>query len=275
VTPPPAATAAARSKPRRSAVPATAGSPTKPATSRPPKASGATRQDRPPARTARASRAAAPARRTRPARRAAGTGRLARRVSGPARPPRPARQTRVARSLTMLRPLPVLGTIGSHAFRAGRSLPDSRLLDRLMRGRAWIVLVGVLLIGLVALNVSLLKLNAEAGHNAEKVKALRIQNTQLRAKVSRLASAERLERTGRDLGLAMSIAGRVRYLSARPGDGLRASKAIRAWGTLPTFAFTPLPEPPPPTTPAATEVAPVQGVPVAVGATGPSGVPAG
>jgi hypothetical protein len=175
------------------------------------------------------------------------------------------------RGLPVLRPLPVLGSIGSHAFRVGRSLPDSRLLDRLMRGRAWIVLIGCLLIGLVAINVSLLKLNAAAGHNAEKVAALRIQNTQLRARVSRLASAERLERAGRDLGLAMSIAGRVRYLSVRPGDGRKAARAIRTWETLAPFAFAPLPLPPPPPVVAQTETA----VPAwATGATGPTGVPA-
>ena len=140
-----------------------------------------------------------------------------------------------------------------------------------MRGRAWIVLIGMLLIGLVALNVSLLKLNAEAGRNAEKVKSLRIQNTQLRARVSSLASAERLERTGRDLGLAMSIAGRVRYLSVRPGDGRKAAKAIRTWETLPTFAFAPLPEPPAPTVTAETQAPVAAG---ATGATGPTGVPA-
>jgi hypothetical protein len=162
----------------------------------------------------------------------------------------------------MLRPLPVLGSIGSHAFRVGRSLPDSRLLDRLMRGRAWIVLIGCLLIGLVAINVSLLKLNAAAGHNAEKVNALRIQNTQLRARVSRLASAERLERAGRDLGLAMSIAGRVRYLSVRPGDGRKAARAIRTWETLAPFA---------PPVVAQTDTAVPTG---ATGATGPTGVPA-
>jgi hypothetical protein len=168
----------------------------------------------------------------------------------------------------MLRPLPVLGTIGSHAFRAGLSLPDSRVLDRLMRGRAWIVLIGVLLIGLVGINVSLLKLNAEAGRNAETVKALRIQNTQLRARVSRLASAERLERAGRDLGLAMSIAGRVRYLSVRSADPRKAARAIRSWDTLPSFAFAPLPAAPAPVVTAETE-APAP----ATGATGPSGVP--
>jgi cell division protein FtsL len=125
-------------------------------------------------------------------------------------------------------------------------LPDSRLLDRLLRGRAWIVLLGVLLIGLVAINVSLLKLNSEAGRNAEKVKALRIQNTQIRAKVSRLASAERLERAGRELGMSMAVAGRVRYLSIRPQDPRQAARAIRTWQDVPTFAFAPLPAAPAP-----------------------------
>jgi hypothetical protein len=174
------------------------------------------------------------------------------------------------RGLPVLRPLPVLGTIGSHAFRVGRSLPDSRLLDRLMRGRAWIVLIGVLLFGLVAINVSLLKLNSVAGRNAEKVRTLRIQNTELQAKVSKLASAERLERAGRDLGLSMSIAGRVRYLAVRSSDGRRAARAIRTWDTLPSFAFAPLPAAPAPVVAQTATPAPAG----ATGATGPSGVPA-
>jgi hypothetical protein len=166
----------------------------------------------------------------------------------------------------------VLGTIGSHAFRAGRSLPDSRLLDRLMRGRAWIGLLGVLLIGLVALNVSLLKLNAQAGQNAEKAKALRIQNTQLRAKVSRLASAKRLERAGRELGLGMPVAGRVRYLVAHPGDGARAAHALRSpAGTA--FAFAPLPVTPPPAPVAQAPSGATTAQPA--GATGAAGAPAG
>jgi hypothetical protein len=125
------------------------------------------------------------------------------------------------------------------------------LLDRLLRGRVWVIVLGFLLIGLVAINVSLLKLNAEAGRNADKVESLRIRNTQLRAKVSKLASAERLETAGRELGLGMPIAGRVRYLSVGPGDGRRAARALRS--AVPTnFAFAPIPDAlPPAVTPAA------------------------
>jgi hypothetical protein len=156
----------------------------------------------------------------------------------------------------------------------GRSLPDSRLLDRLMRGRAWIVLIGVLLFGLVAMQVSLLKLNAVAGRNAETVRTLRIQNTELQAKVSKLASAERLERAGRDLGLSMSIAGRVRYLTVRSSDGRRAARAIRNWETLPSFAFAPLPAAPAPPVVAQTATPAPTGATGATGPTGVAGVPA-
>jgi hypothetical protein len=169
--------------------------------------------------------------------------------------------------LPALRPLPVLGTIGSHALRTGRSLPDSPLLDRLLRGRAWIALLGALLFGLVAINVSLLKFNAEAGRNAEKAKALRVQNAALRARVSRLRSSDRLERVGRELGLGMPQAGEVRYLAARPRDGRAAAKALR------TSGWAEFQAPEIKTEPAAVAIVPAlptAGVTPATGTTGPA-----
>jgi hypothetical protein len=257
MTPPLAVTAAAKAKPRAK----------RPVAKTASRSSARNGQ----ARDARALRS----RSTRGAGRFASSARIPRRVSGPARPSataiaRPrrtdantrARRARRHRPLPQLRPVPVLGALGTHAFRAGRSLPDSPLLDRLLRGRAWVALLGVLLIGLVALNVSLLKLNAEAGRNADKVKALGIQSTQLRAKVSRLASAERLENAGRELGLAMPIAGRVRYVSARRGDGLRATRALRSTNA-PLFAFASISEPPAPAVPPPTSPAPASPSPPA------------
>src|SRR5687768_14374160 len=117
--------------------------------------------------------------------------RVHRRVSGPARHatarPTTARaaagKAATARAVATPLPVPPLGAISLRVLRAGRSLQDSTLLERLVRGRGWIVLLGALLFGLVALNVSLLKLNAAAGHNAERAKVLRIQNAKLRGKV--------------------------------------------------------------------------------------------
>jgi hypothetical protein len=99
------------------------------------------------------------------------------------------------------------------------------MLDRLMRGRTWIGLLGVLLIGLVALNVSLLKLNSAAGRNAELAKKLRIENADLRGRVSRLGSGGRLQEAARELGLVMPRANDIHYLSVDPvNDARRAAK---------------------------------------------------
>jgi hypothetical protein len=105
---------------------------------------------------------------------------------------------------------------------------DSQVVDRLVRGQGWIALLGVLLIGLVGLNVSLLKLNAQNGRTAEIARDLRIDNAKLRGSVSRLASSGRLQEAARDMGLVMPTPQMVNYLSAHPrSDGRRAAKNVR------------------------------------------------
>ena len=146
-----------------------------------------------------------------------------RRVSGPARPatragsaPRGRAQVATARTITAPLPLPDLGAISLRVLRAGRSLQDSSLLERLVRSRGWIPLLGVLLFGLVAMNVSLLKLNAAAGHNAERAKELRIVNAKLRGQVSRLGSNDRLRAAATGMGLVMPQPKNIHYLTTRP-----------------------------------------------------------
>jgi len=177
-------------------------------------------------RTTRTTSSGAPARSG--TRRAAGRPgvRVQRRVSGPARPA----GARVATARAAAAPLPVppLGAISLRVLRAGRSLQDSTMLERLVRGRGWILVLGVLLFGLVAMNVSLLKLNAAAGHNAERAKVLRIQNAKLRGKVSRLASGDRLRTAAADMGLVMPEPRKVHYLNTRPDrDPRQAVRNIR------------------------------------------------
>jgi hypothetical protein len=147
-------------------------------------------------------------------------------VSGPARPATARAAT--ARATAAPLPVPPLGAISLRVLRAGRSLQDSTLLERLVRGRGWILLLGALLFGLVALNVSLLKLNAAAGHNAERAKVLRIQNAKLRGKVSRLASGDRLRSAAGEMGLVMPEPKKVHYLNTRPDrDPRQAVRNIR------------------------------------------------
>ena len=146
-----------------------------------------------------------------------------RRVSGPAR-------AATARAVAAPRPVPrsPFGLLAGRAVEAVCTVRDSPMVDRLVRGQGWIALLGVLLIGLVGLNVALLKLNAHNGRTAEVARDLRIQNAKLRGSVSRLGSSDRLQEAARNAGLVMPAPQMVNYLTARPrSDGRRAAKNVR------------------------------------------------
>ena len=169
---------------------------------------------------------AGPAAAHRPAVRRSPVPRAPRRVSGPARGrarsmPRPAPRPAPAVAL----PQPVVPRL----LDVLAGLPDARWLDRLLRGRAWIALIGLALIGLVFLQGSMLKMNAGIGRSVERAGTLERQNADLRATVSQLSSEERIQRAAMDMGLVMPPAGDIRYLQSRgvKGDALKAARIMR------------------------------------------------
>jgi hypothetical protein len=140
--------------------------------------------------------------------------RAPRRVSGPARP--------------VAVPRPVIR--GGLSERLGvwvRHLPDHRLLDRLIRGRAWIVLIGVLLAGIVALQVSMLRLNAGISRSVEQAQTLQRQNQQMQANVAALASDSRMAALAERQGFHTPAVGSERYLSVGKGDAGRAARDMK------------------------------------------------
>jgi hypothetical protein len=141
--------------------------------------------------------------------------RAPRRVSGPARPrvQAPAARRPASRGARILAWL--------------RALPDARFLDRLVRGRGWIALVGVGLIGIVFLQVSLLNLNAGISRAVTAAETLERQNASLREDISQLDAGDRLADGAAKLGLIMPSAGEVTFLDARGADGRRAAAGIR------------------------------------------------
>jgi hypothetical protein len=153
------------------------------------------------AQTAR-TRTAHPGRR-RPARRP-------RRVSGPMRP-------------APAGPAVRRGSTG--VFERLRALPETRVVDGLLRGRAWIWLIGVLLGGIVAMQVSLLKLNAGISRAVTTTGTLERQNADLEAGIARLSSGERVSAAAVADGMVTPAAGDVSYLHAR--DDRDASLAAR------------------------------------------------
>src|ERR687886_785892 len=132
--------------------------------------------------------------------------RHARRVSGPVRPPRAdhaaraaaaaAATTAMARGRSGPRPAVVAPPRRARGATSGferiRALPDHRVVDRLLRGRACIWVIGTLLGGIVAMQVSLLKLNSGISRAVETTGTLQRQNADMQAEISRLAGGDRV-----------------------------------------------------------------------------------
>jgi hypothetical protein len=105
------------------------------------------------------------------------------------------------------------------------SLPDHHWLDRVVRGRAWIPLLGVLLAGIVAAQVEILKLGASNGRSLEQTTALTNTNEQLRGSVAALSDDQRIQRLGAAMGLVMPPPGAVGYLTANQGGNIAGALA--------------------------------------------------
>lgn len=158
---------------------------------------------------------------------------VARRAAAPARAPRsrpaPARRTRS-------RPAPGRRT-GSHLIpiavstaAAVRQLPDSTLMVRMTRGRVWIGVLGVLLTGIVALNVFTLSLAATAGPIEQNIQALEKENPILRSRNAQRSGAARVRHDASALGLEMAAVDEVAAITPVRGDASVAAQRLAAAG---------------------------------------------
>jgi cell division protein FtsL len=146
-----------------------------------------------------------------------------RRISGPARPSQPVSRRMVAAPAGgAALPRPRRGTTG--IFARVRALPEHRVVDRLLRSRLWIWALGALLGGIVAMQVSLLKLNSGISRAVETTTTLERQNAELEMSIARLSAPERVDEGAQALGMILPAAGEVSYLTAGPQD---ASRAVR------------------------------------------------
>src|SRR5215216_2720861 len=130
--------------------------------------------------------------------------RHARRVSGPIARPVP--------NVPLPRSAPRRET---GAFERLRALPDHRMVDRLLRGRAWIWVIGLLLGGIVAMQVSLLKLNAGISNAVTTAGTLERQNADIESEIAKLSSTERVRDAAAAEGMVMPAPGSLEYLHAR------------------------------------------------------------
>jgi hypothetical protein len=109
------------------------------------------------------------------------------------------------------------------------ALAQHRLLDRLIRGRMWIAIVAFALIGIVALQLGLLKLNGGIGRALEREALLQRQNAALSIENSELAAGPRVQALAAQLGMAFTSPSQLRFLDSHPrADATRASASLAA-----------------------------------------------
>ncbi|MEJ7797306.1 MAG: hypothetical protein WKF42_02315 [Solirubrobacteraceae bacterium] len=139
---------------------------------------------------------------------------LPRRVSGPVASPR--------------RDRGAYGGVAIASRMAGVAIDvsASRTMDRLVRSRVWIGIIAFALIGIVATQVSLLKLNSGIGRAVQTASTLERSNAGLRREVSRLGAGERIRPLAEAKGLVMPAPADVSYLRAGNMKGV-ASRAAR------------------------------------------------
>ena len=138
----------------------------------------------------------------------------------------------------------------------------SRMMDRVVRGRVWIGVIAFSLIGLVAMQVSMLKLNSGISRAAQTVTTLERSNSALRSQITSLSAGDRIQRLATASGLVMPAPGDIAYLRAGSlgEDAARAARRMRppspltvglAGGPTPT-GLQDVPAPPGAVTPQAT-----------------------
>ncbi len=172
------------------------------------------------ARSAPARRVSTPSKRTAASRGAATA--PARKRTRTTAPRRRARNT-PAGGVAMLPVHAVAGTAG-----AVGGIADSPLLVSMTRGRAWIAVLGVLLGGIVAINVWGLSLSASTSGTAAKIDELEQSNSVLAARAARRGSTEKISALAASQGLDTANPKAIRYLEYGSSDAADAAKRLAA-----------------------------------------------
>lgn len=187
-----------------------------------------------PARRSKAAPAPAPSRTAPPKRKApARKPTRSRAVPAPAKPARRAPARAPQRATPKRRPAatqPKLAVAVGRTAVAVRGLPDSSLVVRLTRGRAWIAVLGALLVGIVALNVATLSFAATAGQLDEQITTLEQEISMLETREAKHFSTARVRNQGSALGLAMPNTEEPRVIELRPDDVATAANRLAAAG---------------------------------------------
>ena len=113
---------------------------------------------------------------------------------------------------------------------AVRELPDSGLVVRMTRGRAWIAVLGALLAGIVALNVVTLSFAASSSKVDEHNTMLEQENSALQSRLAQVQATKRLRHEAAARGLAMSTAAEPTVIKVDRDVIAKAAQRLAAAG---------------------------------------------
>jgi hypothetical protein len=144
----------------------------------------------------------------------------------------PARRAPARKPATKRAPAarPKLAVAAGRTAVAVRHLPDSSLVVRMTQGRLWIGVLGVLLVGIVGLNVATLSFAATSGKIDEQITALEKENSMLESREAERFSTARIRNEAAQLGLAMPNQEEPRLIQFQPGDVAAAAARLAAAG---------------------------------------------
>ena len=108
-------------------------------------------------------------------------------------------------------------------------------LDRIVRGRAWIPVLGVLLVAIVGLRVEVLKLGSGVGAQVQQATLLESSNAVLRSQISALSDSSRIIKLAESYGMHMPDPLDVHLVSAAAGTHVGAAERNIAPPSRTTF----------------------------------------
>jgi hypothetical protein len=174
----------------------------------------------------RPSRTTAPPKPRKPARKPT----RSRAVPAPAKAP--ARRAPARKPATKRAPAarPRLSVVAGRTAVAVRQLPDSSLVVRMTQGRLWIGVLGVLLVGIVAVNVATLSFAAASGKIDAQITVLEKENSMLESREAERFGTARIRGEASQLGLAMPNTEEPKLIQYEPGDAAAAAARLAAAG---------------------------------------------
>jgi hypothetical protein len=113
---------------------------------------------------------------------------------------------------------------------AVRELPDSGLVVRMTRGRAWIAVLGALLAGIVALNVVTLSFAASSSKVDENNTMLEQENSALQSRLAQVQATKRMRHEAAVRGLAMSTTAEPTVIKVDRDAIAKAAQRLAAAG---------------------------------------------